>query len=199
MAAPAANAADAVSAFGLPHHALGDATLEAVDGAVVVTNLSGTGRDGVAVRLGDAAGWRGHVDFGPAGALATAARLTLSASYRTEGGEASGGATHTVGVSIQETDGGLAAVRLRSLGCACATTLELRLGDAVVQAVDLPAPPAGVVAVGAFGSIADQAPDLRAERTADALGEIDAAFVLTNPEAIPIALLGGAPVVADEL
>ncbi len=197
--AATATAGEPVRAFGLPHEATGDAVVTIAPSGVVITGIGASGLDGARVTLGDAAGWLGAVDFGPAGALAPGSHVRIAATFAT------GGAPGSAALTIEETAGGLAAVRLEEVGCACVVTVELRLDGSVVDAVVLGPPPYGVVATGALGTLGalgenDAAvPTIRAERTATITNVADRAFVLRNPAPTPITLAGGAPTPADEI
>lgn len=181
-----------LSAFGLIHDPLGNAELTVVDGTVVVSGLDASGNDGVAIPLGDASGWRAAVDFGPAGAIARGASIDLVSDFAVDGDPT------TAHLSIRETDGGLAAIHLLDVDCACAVTIELRLHGAVVDTV-ASRPPFDEIARGAFGATADAAPVLRTERTTDDRAVVARAFTLTNPEPTLVTLAGSVPTLGDEI
>jgi len=133
---------------GLPHMALGGANLAVTaDGSLQIHgdwDADGIDTVGVAIRMGEADGWAGEVDFGPAGALQASSRAVVKLVIRS---------TNEQRLDISETSGGQAAISFEQDYCpTCPLKVELLLDGQVVSSATYPPPYPPQLVTGNIGS-----------------------------------------------
>jgi hypothetical protein len=142
---------------GLPHTALGAATLDTTGcDCIVIANIGASGDDGVCADPGDAADDLDvTIDIGPSGALPAGMVLTIDTLATALPAGGGGPAVGPLSVTISETGGGEASLAADfSYFDPPGVRLELLLEGAVVAAVDLAPPYPATLLIGELGTVA---------------------------------------------